>query len=88
LRNPYVVSSSQCYCTIAKRSETSRLWDVEYGFISTNFVNENTVKLPILQYMVSSFPSLVIFNQFVLIFVGEILKEIFITFRAALMIFR
>jgi len=60
---------------------------VEYGFISTNFVNENTVKLPILQYMVSSFPSLVIFNQFVLIFVGEILKEIFITFRAALMIF-
>jgi len=61
---------------------------VEYGFISTNFVNENTVKLPILQYMVSSFPSLVIFNQFVLIFVGEILKEIFITFRAALMIFR
>lgn len=61
---------------------------MEYGFISTNFVNENTVKLPILQYMVSSFPSLVIFNQFVLIFVGEILKEIFITFRAALMIFR
>jgi len=61
---------------------------VEYGFISTNFVNENTVKLPILQYMVSSSPSLVIFNQFVLIFVGEILKEIFITFRAALMIFR
>ena len=60
---------------------------MEYGFISTNFVNENTVKLPILQYMVSSFPSLVIFNQFVLIFVGEILKEIFITFRAALMIF-
>jgi len=60
---------------------------VEYGFISTNFVNENTVKLPILQYMVSSSPSLVIFNQFVLIFVGEILKEIFITFRAALMIF-
>lgn len=56
---------------------------MEYGFISTNFVNENTVKLPILQYMVSSFPSLVIFNQFVLIFVGEILKEIFITFRAA-----
>lgn len=61
---------------------------MEYGFISTNFVNENTVKLPILQYMVSSSPSLVIFNQFVLIFVGEILKEIFITFRAALMIFR
>lgn len=60
---------------------------MEYGFISTNFVNENTVKLPILQYMVSSSPSLVIFNQFVLIFVGEILKEIFITFRAALMIF-
>ena len=61
---------------------------MEYGFISTNFVNENTVKLPILQYMVSSSPSLVIFNQFVLIFVGEILKEIFITFRATLMIFR